>query len=59
MSTVRSLNTQNDDLLLRRLRLQICRSLGFEPVIDKNGNVIKILVREYPPLRLYHVTHTT
>jgi len=28
------------------LRLQICRSLGFEPVIDKEGNLLKILVRE-------------
>ncbi|KAF8507273.1 hypothetical protein JB92DRAFT_2815488 [Gautieria morchelliformis] len=27
------------------LRLQICRSLGFEPVLDEAGTVIKMLVR--------------
>ncbi|GJJ12196.1 hypothetical protein Clacol_006437 [Clathrus columnatus] len=27
------------------LRLQICRNLGFEPVLDNNNNVVKILVR--------------
>lgn len=43
---------------LDRLRLQICRSLGFEPVLDKRGNVAKILVRECTPLVVcpsYHV----
>lgn len=29
-----------------RLKLQICRSLGFEPILDSNNNIIKVLVRK-------------
>ncbi|KAF8520211.1 hypothetical protein BU17DRAFT_89209 [Hysterangium stoloniferum] len=37
--------TSDHELDSTALRLQICRSLGFEPILDKHGNVAKILVR--------------
>jgi len=37
--------TSDHELDSTALRLQLCRSLGFEPILDKQGNVAKILVR--------------
>lgn len=40
-------HAQRTKFVLFSLRLRMYRGLGFEPILDKHGKIIKMLVREY------------